>query len=76
MDTDQTALKIEYAFSPSADGEERLARAYDLILELILADIKTPEEDAVGAFPNVADAGEMIHSTQNKIVSPLGASHA
>jgi hypothetical protein len=75
MDSDQSTFKVEYVFSPSADGEERLARAYDLILELILHNL-TPEEDAVGAFPNVADAGEIIHSTQNKIVSPLGVSHA
>jgi hypothetical protein len=67
---------LEYAFSPATDGEDRLARAYDLILDLMLGVNLLPEEDAVGAFPNVADAGEIIHSRQNKIATQLGASHA
>jgi hypothetical protein len=71
---DQAAFRIEYAYSPSADSEERLARAYDLVIELILSNL-IPEEDAVGAFPNVADAGEIIHSRQNKITRQLGESH-
>lgn len=67
---------LEYTFSPATDGEDRLARAYDLILELMLSVNLLPEEDAVGALPNVADAGEIIHSRQTAIATSVGASHA
>jgi len=74
MGTEQSELTIEYVFAPSVDGEDRLIQAYDLIIELILHNL-TSEEDAVGAFPNVADAGDMIHSGQDCVTSPLGESH-
>ena len=74
MDTDRCEFTVEYVFAPSVDGEERLAQAYDLIVELILHNL-TPEEDAVGAFPNVVDAGDMIHSGQDRVTNPLGESH-
>lgn len=68
-------FSVEYIFQPSADAEERLARAYDLILELMLVVTQNPEEDAVGAFPNAADAGDLIHSRRNQTASQSGAIH-
>ncbi|MCL5429661.1 MAG: hypothetical protein M1347_07695 [Chloroflexi bacterium] len=68
MDSEQQGFTIEYVYTPSADAEERSARAYDLILDLVLSAIQCPEEDAVGAFPNVADAGAKLGSSQAEAV--------
>ena len=74
MGADHSEFTVEYVFTPSFDGEDRLTQAYDLIIKLILHHL-TSEEDAVGAFPNVVDAGDMIHSGQDCVTSPLGESH-
>lgn len=76
MGLDDHTFPIEYDFSPSADAEERLAQAYELIFELILASHQIPEEDAVGALPNGSDAGDVIHAPTVKNSSSLGAIHA
>ena len=33
-------LRVEYEYQHTSDGEERLSRALDLVLRLILADIR------------------------------------
>ncbi len=76
MGTEQQGFTVEYVYTPAADAEERLARAYDLILDLMLSVTQSPEEDAVDAFPNAADAGAMIPSSPNGVIRSLGASHA
>jgi hypothetical protein len=38
-----TDFLIEYQFNPSSDAEERIAQAWDLILTLILEDIKSEQ---------------------------------
>lgn len=38
MDRTNEDIKIEYQYEATADAEERLARALDLILPLILSD--------------------------------------
>lgn len=68
MEPDQAEFTLEYVYSPSIDGEERLARAYDLILDLMLSSIQIPEEDAVGAFPNADDAGAQLGCSQVEAV--------
>jgi len=39
---------FEYEFNPSPDAEERLAQAWDLILALILDDIKAEQQPEPG----------------------------
>jgi len=39
---------FEYEYNPSPDAEERLAQAWDLILSLILDDIKAEQQPEPG----------------------------
>jgi hypothetical protein len=41
---DNPDFVFEYQYTPSPDAEERLAQAFDLILALILEDIKTEQQ--------------------------------
>lgn len=75
MTKEQNEFTIEYAFSPSVEAEDRLARAYDLILDLVIAELQNPEEDAAGVFPDVADAGGHIQSSRDEKPNRLGAKH-
>ena len=43
MENTTDNLSIEYEFNPSPDAEERLAQAWDLILALILEDLKAEQ---------------------------------
>jgi hypothetical protein len=42
---DESEFIIEYSFEASADAEERLAEAYDLILVLILKELQPENKD-------------------------------
>jgi hypothetical protein len=44
MENTTDDLSIEYFLNPSPDAEERLAQAFDLILSLILEDIKSEQQ--------------------------------
>jgi hypothetical protein len=43
MENTTDNLSIEYRFDPSPDAEERLAQVWDLILSLILEDLKSEQ---------------------------------
>ncbi len=76
MELDTESFAIEYRFIPSLDVEDRMAWAYDLILDLVITEIRNPEEDAAGALPDAADAGGNIHLRRDRQPSLSGASHA
>jgi hypothetical protein len=44
MENTTDDLLFEYKFIPSPDAEERLAQAFDLILSLILEDLKSEQQ--------------------------------
>ncbi len=45
MQTNDRDFPVEYIFEASADAEERLAEAYDLVLALILEELQTKKPD-------------------------------
>jgi len=45
MEQDEKNFNLEYQYIASQDAEERLAEAYDLILELVLKEILALPQD-------------------------------
>jgi hypothetical protein len=44
LQTQDNQFPVEYVFQPSADADERLAEAYDLILALLLEELQNPSD--------------------------------